>query len=62
LKAQLSDCLFYRYQLKTYPSIEARDAINVAIMLNHNIHLIISADKHFNQVQEIKRIDPKNFK
>lgn len=48
--------------LESYPSIEARDAIPMGIMLNRNLHLIISADKHFDQIQEIKRIDPQSFK
>lgn len=47
--------------LRAHKSIEARDAIHVAIMINYDIYLIISTDKHFDQIKQIKRIDPKNF-
>ncbi|MBU1262648.1 type II toxin-antitoxin system VapC family toxin [bacterium] len=46
---------------KHYPLIYTRDAIHVATMLNHGIDKIISTDKHFDILTEIKRIDPLNL-
>ncbi|MEK9150429.1 MAG: type II toxin-antitoxin system VapC family toxin [Candidatus Desantisbacteria bacterium] len=47
--------------LKKYqPALETRDAIHVASMLNYGIKEIISTDKHFDLLTEIKRIDPLN--
>lgn len=47
--------------LKKYPTIDSRDAIHAASMLNYGIKEIISTDKHFDILTEIKRIDPLNF-
>lgn len=47
--------------LKKYPTINSRDAIHTASMLNHGIKEIISTDKHFDVFTEIKRIDPLNL-
>ena len=44
--------------LEKYPNIEARDAIHIATMLTNDIKLILSTDKHFDDIQRIKRIDP----
>ena len=38
--------------------VPVRDAIHTATMLNHNIRHIISTDTHFDQIPEIKRIQP----
>lgn len=47
--------------LKKYPSLESRDAIHVASMLNNGFREILSTDLHFDMVTEIKRIDPAKF-
>lgn len=44
--------------LEKYPNIEARDAIHIATMLTNDIKLILSTDKHLDDIQGIKRIDP----
>ncbi|MCK4272592.1 type II toxin-antitoxin system VapC family toxin [bacterium] len=45
--------------LEKYPNIEARDAIHIATMLTNDIKLICSTDKHFDDINEIKRISPE---
>ncbi len=47
--------LFQRYAPH---GIQARDAIHAAVMLNHNVHYIVSADRHFDVIREIQRLDP----
>lgn len=44
--------------LKEFPSINARDAIHAATMLNNGIEKILSADPHFDMLRGIKRIRP----
>ena len=41
-----------------YPSLQARDSLHTAVMRNNGIQLIISADRHFDEVEGIERIDP----
>jgi hypothetical protein len=41
-----------------YPSLQARDSLHTAVMSNNGIQFIISADRHFDEVDEIERIDP----
>ncbi len=41
-----------------YPELPARDLVHVAVMLSHGIRVIISADRHFDQVSEVTRLDP----
>lgn len=41
-----------------YPSLQARDSLHTAVMRNNGIQFIISADHHFDEVDEVERIDP----
>lgn len=41
-----------------YTSLQARDALHVAAMHHSSLQLIISADRHFDEVEGIERIDP----
>ena len=43
------------------PSLEARDAIHAAVVLQHGLEGIISADRGFDAVPEISRFDPKDL-
>ena len=43
------------------PSLEARDAIHAAVVLQHGLEGIISADRGFDAVPEIARFDPKDL-
>jgi predicted nucleic acid-binding protein len=44
-----------------YPSLQARDLVHVATCIHEGITEIISPDKAFDQVAEVKRIDPLAF-
>lgn len=46
---------------RAYSFLNSRDALHAAIMINHGISTIISADKDFDQLGEIKRVDPSEF-
>lgn len=48
--------LFERYKSKGLPP---RDLIHAAVMLNNGISHIISADKHFDAIKEVKRVRPE---
>ena len=42
----------------TYPSLSARDLIHVATCISEGIDIIVSPDRGFDQVREIRRLDP----
>jgi predicted nucleic acid-binding protein len=44
-----------------YPSLDARDLVHVATCLHEGITEIISPDRAFDQVHELRRIDPSVF-
>ena len=44
-----------------YPSLQARDLIHVATCIHEGITDVISPDRAFDQVHEIRRIDPAEF-
>jgi predicted nucleic acid-binding protein len=44
--------------LAAYRQLEPRDAIHAAVVLNHGLEAIISADRAFDAITEIKRLDP----
>jgi len=44
--------------LARYPALSARDCIHAAVVLNHGLEAIISADRAFDAITEIKRLDP----
>lgn len=58
LSVSKNDILKARHLLQEYNSIAVRDAIHAAVMLNHGIKTICSYDKHFDQIKEIKRMEP----
>jgi len=41
-----------------HPALPARDWVHAAVARRHGIATIISADKHFDLIEEIARIDP----
>lgn len=47
--------------LERYPSLTPRDAVHVATMRRHGLETIVSADAHFDVVEEIRRIDPASL-
>jgi len=44
-----------------YPTLQARDLVHVAVMLNNGLSHILSTDAHFDRVNEIQRIDPHDL-
>jgi len=44
-----------------YPRLTPRDCLHLAVMLNNGITEIISADRHFDDIEGITRLDPKEF-
>jgi predicted nucleic acid-binding protein len=50
--------LFERYKAKGLPP---RDLIHAAVMINNGMSHIISADKHFDSIKEVKRVRPEQY-
>jgi predicted nucleic acid-binding protein len=50
--------LFERYKSKKLPP---RDLIHAAVMINNGISHIVSADKHFDSIKEIKRVRMEQY-
>jgi len=44
-----------------YPSLDARDLVHVATCIHEGITTIVSPDRSFDQVAEVRRIDPMAF-
>lgn len=44
-----------------YPTLSARDLVHVATCVHEGISEIISPDRAFDQVAEVRRIDPTEF-
>jgi predicted nucleic acid-binding protein len=47
--------------VRKYPALSARDLIHVATCIHEGIPGIISPDRAFDQVAELRRIDPTEF-
>ena len=41
-----------------YPDLPARDAVHAAIVMRRKLAGIVSADRHFDEMSEVERIDP----
>ena len=54
----VSDESFRRALALDAPSLGAKDRVHVATCLTHGIDLVVSADRGFDAVAEIRRIDP----
>ncbi len=44
-----------------HPQMAPRDWLHLAVMLNNGITEIISADRHFDDIEGITRLDPREF-
>jgi predicted nucleic acid-binding protein len=44
-----------------YPGLQARDLVHVATCIHEGVTEIVSPDKAFDQVSEVRRIDPTEF-
>ena len=54
----VSDESFRRALALDAPSLGAKDRVHVATCLTHGIDLVVSADRGFDAVAEVRRIDP----
>ncbi len=46
---------------RKYPQLDARDLVHVATCIHEGITEIVSPDRAFDQVAELRRIDPSEF-
>lgn len=44
-----------------YPHLSSRDLVHLAVMLNHGVEAILTMDRHFDSVSQVRRIDPSEF-
>jgi predicted nucleic acid-binding protein len=58
ISIEREDIIGARTLLEHYTGLSARDAIHAAVVLNHGLEAIISADRAFDEITEIKRLDP----
>ena len=47
---------------RAYSFLPPRDAIHVAVMVAAGLEQIITADRHFDRVREVRRVDPARLK
>ena len=50
-----------RDMLGKYPHLAARDAVHIGVVLTYQLEGIVSVDKHFDRVKEIRRFDPREI-
>ena len=55
---ETQDSTLARSLLQRHPRLSPRDCIHAAVVLNHGLEAIISADRAFDEISEIKRLDP----
>ena len=61
LPVTLADIHRSRQLSERYPTLNARDLIHAAVMLENDLTRILTTDRHFDQLTEIERIDPRDF-
>jgi predicted nucleic acid-binding protein len=47
---------------RVYPDLRPRDVIHLAVMLEAGIDRIVTADRHFDLVKEVQRVDPAELR
>ncbi len=47
--------------IEQHPALRTRDALHAASMLHNRIDTIVTADRHFDGIQGIRRLDPATF-
>jgi uncharacterized protein len=62
LPVTLADVRRARQLAGGHPGLGARDLLHAAVMLENGLTRILSKDRHFDQVAEIERIDPHDFR
>jgi predicted nucleic acid-binding protein len=58
LPVEREDMLAARILMGSYSWLRSRDAVHAGVAIRHNLEAIISADRAFDEVTEIKRLDP----
>jgi predicted nucleic acid-binding protein len=58
LPVTLADIRRVRQLARLYPGLKARDLVHAAVMIENDLWRILSTDRHFDQINEIERIDP----
>ena len=43
---------------RSYPFLSPRDAVHVAVMEGAGLSRIVTADRHFDRIEEVERVDP----
>lgn len=61
LPVTLADIRRVRQLAGRYSALNARDLVHAAVMLENGLSRILSTDRHFDQMTEIERIDPRDF-
>ena len=61
LPVDKNDILTAIHLMDKYHWLPVRDAIHVSCAIGNNIRYILSADRHFDRVKEINRIDPLEY-
>jgi len=51
-----------RILAEKYPQLSPRDIFHTAVMVENKLKTIITSDKAFSEVTEIKRLDPLDYK
>ncbi len=54
----LEDLLASKAVLAAHPGVQPRDAIHVAVMQRTGIRTVVSYDRHFDQIDSVRRMTP----
>jgi len=46
---------------REHVQVQARDTVHAAVMRSHGVTVIVTADRHFDQLVGLRRIDPLDF-
>ncbi len=44
-----------------HPSLQTRDVMHLATMTRHGLHVIVTADRHFDGLPAVRRVDPSRW-
>jgi predicted nucleic acid-binding protein len=58
IPVERDDIIGARVLMERHDRLSARDCIHAAVVLNHGLEAIVSADRAFDEITEIKRLDP----
>ncbi len=55
------DVMLATLYMERHPSLPTRDAVHLGSMRANRIERIVSADRHFESIEDVSRIDPSAF-